>query len=163
MRAAKTQFSQNVELEITYEQQLNYHPPQGINIYFYDREKTEKPKDRVNATFFSTSINNKLNSQKYLHDINAELNLLGKYVKKDHLKKSDEPQLVKNPKVKTESILDEKIFNGERDKILSRARERHRIKIKKQQHQQLGLKDSQQDKNDDYYFNVDFGKITEDY
>ena len=129
MRPAKTQFHSHVELEITYQQQLGYNPPKGINVLFYDRKDTEKAKNRVNATFLSTSINNEINAQKYLHDINAELALFGKYVKKDHLKKSDEPKLLQNPAIKTDSILDTSIFKGNRDAIISRAKNRHTIKI----------------------------------
>jgi hypothetical protein len=157
MRAAKTQFSQNVELEISYAQQLNYNPPKGINILWYDRKNTEKAANRVNATFVSSSIASEINQQKYLHDINAELALLGKFVKKDHLKKSDEPKLVRNPSVKTESILDTSIFKGSRDSIISRAKDRHTINIPA--HKVKGLKDAKRAKDGSY--KADFGQITE--
>jgi hypothetical protein len=165
MRSAKTQFSQNVELEITYQQQLNYNPPRGINVLFYDRKDTEKAKDRVNATFLSSSINNEINAQKYLHDINAELALLGKFVKKDHLKKSDEPKLIQNPAVKTDSILDTSIFKGNRDAVISRAKNKHTVKISPFQLNEINkkfekpLKDIKKGK--DGFYKADFGQITE--
>jgi hypothetical protein len=164
-RPAKTQFHSNVELEITYQQQLNYNPPKGINVLFYDRKNTQKAKDRVNATFLSTSINNEINAQKYLHDINAELALLGKFVKKDHLKKSDEPQLIRNPAVKTDSILDTSIFKHSRDSVISRAKNRHTIKISPFQLKEINkkfdkpLKDVKKDK--DGFYKADFGQITD--
>jgi len=165
MRSAKTQFHQDVELEITYEQQLNYNPPKGLNVLFYDRANTEKAKDRVNATFLSTSINNELNAQKYLHDINAELALFGKYVKKDHLKKSDEPKLLENPSVKTDSILDTSIFKGNRDSIISRAKNRHTIKIPPMKLKEINEKFEKplQDvkKTKDGSYKAEFGQITE--
>lgn len=165
MRAAKTQFHQNVELEITYQQQLGYNPPRGINVVFYDRKDTEKAKNRVNATFLSSSISNEINAQKYLHDINAELALFGKYVKKDHLKKSDEPKLLQNPAVKTDSILDTTIFKGSRDAIISRAKNKHTIKIPAFKLKEINekfekpLKDVKKDK--DGFYKAEFGQITD--
>lgn len=165
MRAAKTQFHQNVELQITYQQQLGYNPPRGINVLFYDRKDTEKAKDRVNATFLSTSINNEINAQKDLRDINAELALFGKYVKKDHLKKSDEPKLLQNPAVKTDSILDTTIFKGNRDSVISRAKNKHTVKISPFQLKEINkkfdkpLKDVKKDKEG--FYKADFGQITE--
>jgi hypothetical protein len=161
MRAAKTQFSQNVELEITYQQQLNYHPPAGINVLWYDRKDTEKPTNRVNATFLSSSIASEINQQKYIHDINAELALLGKFVKKDHLKKSDEPKLPRNTIVKSESLLDSSIFQGERDRIISRAKDRHYVNIPahKMREFKKPLKDVKRLKDGSY--KAEFGQITE--
>lgn len=162
MRSAKTQFSQSVEIEITYAQQLNYVPPKGINVLWYDRKNTEKPNNRVNATFLSSSIASDLNQQKYLHDINAELALLGRFVKKDHLKKSDEPKLVQNPTVKTESILDTSIFSGSRDSIISRAKDRHPIRIPthKMREFEKPLKDARKSKDGSFYI-TSFGQITD--
>jgi hypothetical protein len=157
MRAAKTQFNQNVEIEITYAQQLNYHPPKGINVLWYDRKDTEKAANRVNATFLSSSIASDINQQKYIHDINAELALLGKFVKKDHLKKSDEPKLVRNPTVKTDSLLDTSIFKGNRDRIISRARDKHLVNIPA--HEAKRLKDVKKSKDGSY--KSEFGQITE--
>ncbi len=161
MRAAKTQFNQHVELQITFDQQANYRPPKGINVLFYDRKNTEKAANRVNASFFATSINNELNAQKYLHDINAELALIGGYVTKDHLRKSDEPQLIRDPKVKSESILDPAVIKE--DSIISRAREKHRINLTKEQVTKLKLKDAKRNKKEDDSYFVDFGKITQDH
>jgi hypothetical protein len=165
MRPAKTQFNQNVELEITYQQQLGYNPPKGINVLFYDRKDTEKAKNRVNATFLSTSINNELNAQKDLRDINAELALFGKFVKKDHLKKSDEPKLLQSPTVKTDSLLDTSIFKGTRDSIISRAKNKHTVKISPFQLKEINKKfekplhDLKKTKNG--FYKADFGQITE--
>jgi hypothetical protein len=165
MRTAKTQFHQNVELEITYQQQLGYNPPRGLNVVFYDRKDTEKAKDRVNATFLATSINNEINAQKYLHDINAELALFGKYVKKDHLKKSDEPKLLQNPAVKTDSILDTSIFKDSRDAIISRAKNRHTIKIPAMKLKEINAKFEKPlhdvKKTKDGFYKADFGQITD--
>lgn len=165
MRPARTQFSSHVELEITYQQQLNYNPPRGINVLFYDRANTQKAKDRVNATFLSSSINNEIDAQKYLHDINAELALFGKYVKKDHLKKSDEPKLLQNPAVKTDSILDTSIFKGSRDAIISRAKNRHTIKIPAIKLKEINAKFEKplQDvkKAKDGSYKAEFGQITD--
>jgi hypothetical protein len=157
LRAAKTQFHQDVEIEISYAQQLNYNPPRGINVLWYDRKNTEKAPDRVNATFLSSSIASDINQQKYIHDINAELALLGKFVKKDHLKKSDEPKLVRNPTVKTESLLDTSIFKGDRDRIISRARDKHFVNIPSDKAK--GLKDIKKSKDGSY--KAEFGQITE--